>query len=72
MVYSRDTEQALRRLFLIGGGGGGGAIFFKIWHFSDRLSVRNDVTPDKLDFRPDMRRNFLLKKNEDFKSLCVS
>ena len=67
MVYSRDTEQALRRLFLIER-----AIFFKVWHFSDRLSVRNDVTPGKLDFRPDMRQNFLLKKNEDFKSLCVS
>ena len=28
----------------------------------DRLSVRNDVTPDKLNFRPDIEQNLFLNE----------
>ena len=36
---------------------------------SGRLSGRNDVTSEKVNFRPDIRQIFL-KKNEDIKTLC--
>ena len=29
----------------------------------DRLPGRNDVTSDKVNFRPDVRQNFLFEKN---------
>ena len=39
---------------------------------TDRLSSRNDVTSDKVNFWPDIRQNFFLKKNQDTKGLCGS
>ena len=40
---------------------------------SDRLSSRNDVTLDKVNFTPDIRQNiFFVEKNQDIKILCAS
>ena len=38
----------------------------------DRLSGRNDVTSDKVNLRPGIRKNLLYEKNQDIKSLCGS
>ena len=38
----------------------------------DRLSGRNDVTWEKVNLRPGIRKNLLYEKNQDLKSLCGS
>ena len=38
----------------------------------DRLSGRNDVTWEKVNLRPGIRKNLLYEKNQDMKSLCGS
>ena len=38
---------------------------------SDLLSGRNDVTSDKVNFRPGIRQNFFSEKNYDIESLCL-
>ena len=42
-----------------------------IFSSRDLLSGRNDVTSDKVNFRPGIRQNFFSEKNYDIESLCL-
>ena len=42
---------------------------FQIFLIPDKLSGRNNITLDNVNFRPDISENLFFKKNEDVKSL---
>ena len=46
-------------------------LYIYIYLSPDRLAGRSDAASDKVNFRPDIRQNFFLEKNEDIKS-CVA
>ena len=42
---------------------------FQIFLIADKLSGRNNITLDNVNFRPDISENLFFKKNQDVKSL---